>query len=577
LKTLAIIALSLTVAITAQSEIRNSSESPHPTGRTWIFLQPESLSPAELARRLEEASARLTPRARARRAKTLPYPYVRQCDLTPTAERLLAIEATGCKVVRAVRYVNAVVVVGDEPALATAKALPFVREVKPVMAFASSFVADQTISSPDLEGGLLVRPDRLNTTISEKKRTKSPLSKNSYVIADNADYGQSLNQSLLINVPAAHAEGYRGEGVLIGMQDTGFEYRNHRAFRNLQLIATYDFLNGDANVFDEDDQGSATHGTRTLSVIAGLDSGNYIGIAPLASFVLTKTENTESETPVEEDLWVEGLWFHDSLGVDVLSSSLSYRDWIDYSDLDGATAVTTRAADSAFAAGMVLVNSMGNTGMSEYPTNKLGVPADARGVIAVGGVTRDSSYWATSSQGPTFDGRIKPDVVAQASSVYAVSTLDNSSYATRSGTSYSAPTVAGVAALVVQANRELTSQQVMDILHQTSSQADSPDTLMGYGIVNALAAVVMAREMAVAWEPAPTTHKLFTLYPNPTNSRAMILRMGMSGGPLELRDMSGRLIDSRLTGGSLDLEGFPAGNYWVGSTLMGWQRLVLVR
>ncbi len=544
--------LTLVLAVVARGESLNPHSSPpRPTGRTWLYLKPEALSQDELSRRLEQAAARMTPRALARRAKTLAWPYVRVCDLPPSSERLQAIEATGCRVVRVVRYVGAVVVEGSESALNNSRSLSFVGDVQPVLAYASS--SDSSTADPPWSA----------VTIPET--------------ADNADYGESLTQSLLLNIPAAHDEGYHGEGVLIGVQDTGFETRRHIAFRNIDIVAAYDFLNDDPNVFDEGDLGVATHGTRVLSVIAGLDSGNYIGVAPMAQFVLTKTENSASETPIEEDIWVEGLWFHDSLGVDVLSSSLSYRDWHEYEDYDGRTSVTSRAADSAFAAGMVLVNSIGNTGFQDYPLNKMGVPADARGVISVGGVNRDSTRWTSSSQGPTYDGRIKPNVVAQSSAVYGVSTSDNTTYASRSGTSYSTPTVAGVAALIVQANPELRSDQVMDILHQTASQANTPDTLLGYGIANALAAVVMAREMGVERESARSTYNLFTLFPNPTNGRAMIVRLGIAGNRLELWDMSGKLIASDLMGNSINLNGYPAGSYWVGSAQAGWQRLALVK
>ncbi len=585
-------ALFATVVATAKASDFGSRVSPRTTGRTWLYLEPEDISTDELNSRLEEASRQLTPRARARRAKTLGYPWVRACDLPPSSERLRAIEATGCRVVRVVRYVNAVVVEGSEQSIAYAEALSFVSEAKPVMKFASFSTRNDLASGFSNRSDSFQRQERTESPLSKtapglQERTKSPPSKNALnpadrggsavEIADNADYGQSLPQSLMVNIPDAHAEGYHGEGVLIGVQDTGFEIRRHRCYRTIDVIAAFDFLNGDGNVFDEDDLGSSQHGTRTLSVIAGLDTGNYIGAAPLAQFVLTKTENSESETPIEEDIWVEGLWFHDSLGVDVLSSSLSYRDWHDYPDYDGRTAVTSRAADSAFAAGVVIVNSMGNTGYNAYPENKLGAPADARGVISVGGVMRDSSRWQSSSQGPTYDGRIKPDVVAQSSLVYTASTSDNVSYAGRSGTSFSTPTVAGVVALVIQANPELTSQQVMDIMHRTSSRADSPDTLTGYGIVDALAAVMLAEEMEVAWEPSPEAHSLFALYPNPTNGKAMIFRLGLDNSPFELRDINGRMVEAEMTSGSIDLDGFPAGSYWIGSTRVGWRRLVLLK
>jgi len=492
---------------------------PRETGRYWLFLEDERPSPAELERRLEQTARSLTPRARARRIKALGYPGVRPCDITPSPERIAEVEASGCRVIRFVRYLNALVVEGGDEALRRAGALDFIGLARPVLAFSNDCVLES------------LRPDECGLPTPR------------YSPDEQEIYGVSWRQVAMINIPAVHRVGLRGRGILIGMQDTGFNNLNHACFTSLNVIAAYDFLNHDPNVGDEGDLGSGSHGTRTLSVIAGLDSTRFIGVAPEALFALTKTENSNSETPVEEDYWVAGLWFHDSLGVDVLSSSVSYRDWYNYEQRDGETAPTTRAADSAAAAGMVIVNSMGNTGGHVWPNSKLGVPADARGVISVGGVSRDSSYWTSASQGPTFDGRIKPDVATLASSVYTASSSDDSNYYIRSGTSFSCPAVAGLAALVLEANGDLTPAQVMEVIHRTASHPDNPDTLTGYGIPNAWEAVLLARSLEVTVQLLLTSEVGLSVFPNPANSRATI-RFNAGNSPFStfMFDVRGRRI-----------------------------------
>jgi len=346
----------------------------------------------------------------------------------------------------------------------------------------------------------------------------------------------------LVNLPAAQQLGHMGRGVLVGFQDTGFDNLNHRCFRQLEVVATWDFVNGDPNVGNEGDVGLGYHGTRTLSVMAGLDSGRFIGAAPAAKYVLTKTENSTSETPIEEDYWVAGLWFHDSIGVEVLSSSLSYRDWYDWDDLDGRTAVTTRAADSAAAAGMVIVNSMGNTGEAAYPQTKMGAPADGFGVLSVGGVHSDGSYWERASQGPTRDGRIKPDFAALAVSVYTAANLNDTGYAVHSGTSFSCPAVAGIVALMLEANPALTPDGVREILRRTASRAGAPDTLTGWGLPDALAAVQAAIQSAAPVVPAAPLGWNMSAYPNPFNSGLTVVWNSGTPGRIGILDLAGRLI-----------------------------------
>lgn len=493
------------------------------TGRYWVFFAEEEISSTELDRRLDEAASQLTTRSIDRRRKVIHRePPIRKCDLAPDPERIAALETSGCEVVYILRYLNAVSVRVSQKTLPEIEQFDFVAGIKPVMAF-------------PIEGNLSLFEDDSESGIQLEKPSAR---------RDDPDtYGQSWTQSALVNIPLAHEAGYLGSDVLIGVQDAGFDNLNHNCFRFMDIIATYDFLNDDDNVADEGDIGFGRHGTRTLSVIAGLDSGSFVGAAPQAQYVLTKTENSESEQPFEEDVWVAGLWFHDSLGVDVLSSSLSYRAWYDYEDMDGNQAVTTIAADSAAAAGMVIVNSMGNTGLDNYPISKLGAPADGRMVIGVGGVISDSSRWRSSSQGPSYDGRIKPDVSALSSGVYTASNFSDVVYLPHNGTSFSCPIVAGVAALVLQANPDLTPTQVIDILHQTSSHFESPDTLIGYGIVNALAAVRRAEAMSVNGPALPCSEFSITAFPNPFNGTVIIqLQPEITHFLLELYDHSGRRI-----------------------------------
>jgi serine protease AprX len=274
--------------------------------------------------------------------------------------------------------------------------------------------------------------------------------------------------------------------------DAGFDNLAHPAFATLRIVATRDFVNRDDSVADGD-VGEGSHGTATLSVIGGFQPGQIIGPAYAASYILAKTENTESETPVEEDNWAAAVEWAESLGVDVISSSLGYltydRPFPSYTaaQLDGNTAISTRAADLAAERGVMVVNSAGNEGNAS--ANTLGAPADGNLVLAVGAVSSTGARASFSSVGPTADGRIKPDVAAQGVGVKVAQPDRGSSYTTANGTSFSCPLTAGVVALLVQANPSATVPQVFDALRSTASQATRPDNLLGYGIVDALAAL----------------------------------------------------------------------------------------
>ncbi|MDP8239349.1 MAG: S8/S53 family peptidase [Candidatus Hatepunaea meridiana] len=302
------------------------------------------------------------------------------------------------------------------------------------------------------------------------------------------NYGNSYRQNAFLNVPELHDRNYLGQGVLVGLTDTGFNNLDHNCFQELDVVASWDFVNDDDDVGDGDDNGNGDHGTRTLSVIAGFDPRRLIGIAPGASFVLAKTESTEWEREVEEDYWIAAIEWMDELGVEVVSSSLSYSDWYEYEDMDGETSPITIVADRAVSVGMVVVNSMGNSGRSRYPDNKMGAPADGYNVFAIGATNRDSTRAIFSSFGPTYDNRIKPDFTTFGVSVRAASPDNDNNYSINSGTSFSAPAIAGLCALLIQIDPYLTPLALRDLLRDVSHNAEEPDTLSGWGIPDGLAA-----------------------------------------------------------------------------------------
>jgi subtilisin family serine protease len=308
------------------------------------------------------------------------------------------------------------------------------------------------------------------------------------------DYGSSRGQLAQINVPAVHDLGLHGEGIVIAVLDSGFNNLAHEAFSTLEILDTRDFVNGDRDVSDGADKGRGDHGTQTLSVLGGFKPGQLIGPAFAAAFLLAKTENTESETPVEEDNWAAAAEWAEARGADVISSSLGYLDFDNpatsygFADMDGETAISTLAADRAAARGVVVVNSAGNSGFNASH-NTLGAPADGKRVIAVAAVTPGGIRTDFSSVGPSADGRIKPDLAAQGSLVKAASPGRADGYELVAGTSFSCPLTAGAAALLLQAHPTYKVDVVSDTLRTTASQAARPDTLLGWGIVDALAAI----------------------------------------------------------------------------------------
>ena len=311
------------------------------------------------------------------------------------------------------------------------------------------------------------------------------------------DYGSSYSQLDQINVPELHDMGYSGKGVLICMLDSGFNNLSHEAFASIDIIDTWDFVNNDAQVFEEpDDMGEGNHGTWTLGTIAGFKPGKLIGPAYNASFLLAKVENDEWERHVEEDHWIAGAEWADKKGADIISSSIGYRDAFTngeenytWEDFDGETTVISTGATIAAKKGILIVNCAGNEYEARPPFNTLVGPADCENILTVGAVTPNGNRVDFSSMGPTSDGRIKPDVMARGTQVYLTDVGAEDEYVYEYGTSFSTPLVAGTAALLLEAHPNWTNWQIMDALKNTAGQSDTPDFSFGWGIVDALKAV----------------------------------------------------------------------------------------
>ncbi len=302
-------------------------------------------------------------------------------------------------------------------------------------------------------------------------------------------YGSALQQLEMIKVPDVHDMGLTGKDVLICITDTGFK-TDHEVFTNLKVAGEYDFLRNDDDTENDpavDHADQHNHGTKVLSTMGAEKSGELYGAAFGATYLLAKTEDLIQEYAGEEDHWIAAVEWADSLGADIVSCSIGYLDWYTYADMDGNTSPMTIASDLAASRGIVICTSAGNERDNAW--YYITAPADGDSVISVGAVDNKEHIAAYSSAGPTYDGRIKPEVVAMGTGVRCADPDDNTGYEYGTGTSYSTPIVAGVCALILEAHPHWTPMQVREALMFTADKADNPDNLYGWGLVDALAAV----------------------------------------------------------------------------------------
>lgn len=469
----------------------------------WIYFTDKGMISEQT---LADVEQRLLPKARNRRWRQAlaGQRLVDKYDVPICKEYLTELKPLVVKIRQKSRWLNAISAEVTAGALKRIIELPFVEKLDIV------FIADAKSPIQDIQ------PASEPTMLKGK--------------TDSLNYGQSYAQNNQINVIPLHNLGYNGSGVLIAMLDAGFNNLEHEALRHLNILATWDFVNGDSIVWDEPGQmGSGNHGTYTLSALAGFKEGFLIGPAFGADFILAKTENTEWERHIEEDAWIAGAEWADSLGADIISSSLGYLNEFTYPDtnytwrdMDGNTTIVTKGADIAASRGILVVNSAGNEGAATPPQNTLIAPADGDSVMAVGSVTESGSRSLFSSMGPTVDGRIKPDVMARGSGTLCASPYDSAQYWNVSGTSLSCPLAAAAAALVWQVNPTFTNMQVLDALRHTASRSANPDNAYGWGIIDAYAAAFQVTSHRPIQNPVSEKFILYANYPNPFNPRTTI-------------------------------------------------------
>jgi len=451
------------------------------SGRHWVFLADKGHTTSEdqaraIAGLERESDAKTVERRRVRR--TDPGLFDAR-DLPVNAGYVAELVRAGATVKQRSKWLNAVSVEAmDAATLDAVRGLPFVTGISPVRSGRGT-LPEEVMREAGGAGG-----------VGE--------------FSGREFYGASRAQLDQIGVPAVHSVGGTGAGVVIGILDTGF-VTTHRAFnepgRPLRVRASFDFLNNDAVVGIEagDHPDQHRHGTWILGCIGAYWPDVLVGGAYDAEFVLCKTEDYANEVISEEDNYVAGLEFAEAHGADVCTSSLGYIDWYQPSQLDGATAITTRAVNIATANGLICVTAAGNNGHDANPaSNHLLAPADALKVISCGAADVQGAIAGFSSDGPSADGRIKPEVLACGVSTLTVSSRSDTDLGQVSGTSLSTPLVAAAVASLVSTMPCVSVDTMRSLVMGTASRASNPDPMFveGYGFVNAGAA--MTRGTCVA-------------------------------------------------------------------------------
>lgn len=447
----------------------------------------------------------LSPRALARRTRM--GIGIEENDLPVDPAYIRNIEQMGASIHARSKWFNSLAIhTQDTALLKRINALPFVKRIRPLGYY-------RAVTNSKLDDK---RP-KINT----KKHTSNY-------------YGEAFNQIRMLGGDVLHSFGYTGEGVHVAVFDGGFtDVYRMRAFDSLyanhRLLGTHDFVENDEQVYE-----SSHHGTNVLGTMATNMPYLMVGTAPEASYYLFKTEDVKGEFRIEEFNWVAALERADSLGVDVVNSSLGYTGFNDtlmsykYAQLNGATALSSRGANIGASKGLLIVNSAGNEGSG--PWHYIGTPADAPGVLAVAAVRPNGKRASFSSWGPTPDGRIKPDIAAQGRFT-VVPAIHEYDVTRTNGTSFSSPVMAGMVASLRSAFPDLTGEQLKQAIRQSGSIATEPDSSLGYGIPNFFfayislldASIILDQQGRLYYTPLPIDDQLHLFIERP------------KGTPVELR------------------------------------------
>ncbi len=452
---------------------------------------------------LSEPEKYLSDRAIARRIRTN-TPVVLE-DIPVNATYVAQVRATGAFTFFTSRWLNALLVEATPAQIGSIMILPFVSK------------AEMVAPGKKLIGGRLKNVKQKNTTPASTASTA---------------------QLQMLGLDQMHTDGYFGAGVLVSFFDGGFPGVNAAApfqpiFTDNRIKLTQDFVANSGNVYQYD-----KHGTEVFSIVAGLKAAAFEGGAYKASYMLFVTEDPKSEYRVEEYNWLFAAEKSDSAGTDVIHSSLGYNTFddpaMDYktSDLNGKTAIVSKAASMALARGIIVVVSAGNEGNNSW--HLVTPPADVNGVLAVGAVTYGGARVNFSSTGPTADGRIKPDVVAVGSSTSVIE--PDGTIGTASGTSVAAPLVTSLVSGLMEKYPSLLPGEIIKAVAMSASKSTSPDNFLGYGIPNYIA-------VKNYLESISATEDIF-LYPNPADSSLSLSFKTLPQGDVDLTfyDAQGKLI-----------------------------------
>ncbi len=369
--------------------------------------------------------------------------------------------AAGITVKAKSKWLNALHIQGSQASIANLLSLNFVNTIQ---------YANKSLNT----SGKNERPEKIVQKITKLNFTT------------DFNYGNAANQIQMLKGDVLHQYNFTGEGMQIAIIDAGFpNVDKFAAFQRLrdnnQILGGYDFVNRNENFYTGN-----YHGMSVLSAIAGYVDSQFIGTAPDAKFYLFISEDSANETPLEESLWVEAAEKADSLGVDVINTSLGYTTFDNpkynyvYADMDGKTTFISRGAEIAFSRGMIVVNSAGNEGDAAW--HYISAPADAASVLSIGAVNATGVIASFSSYGPTSDNRVKPDVCAQGAGVYIIN--PSGTIATSNGTSFSSPVLTGVVACLWQAFPTKTNAEIIKMVKESAHLYTSPTAQEGYGIPN---------------------------------------------------------------------------------------------
>jgi serine protease AprX len=409
----------------------------------------------------DEVLNSLSDRSIERRKKNLGEQVILEGDLPINKNYIEKLEAIGAEIVHELKWFNAVSCYLDENEFEQIKQLDFIKKINAVKTLTYRKVEESFSHDKSFQ------------------KTESSL----------LNYGNSLGQMELSDVPVLHDHNINGEGVIVGLLDSGFKTDENNAFANMTILATKDYVFGDDDVGNDND---ANHGTGVLSITGGFEEGRLIGPAFNSHFLLAKTENIFEEVNLEEDNFAAAVEWMEAQGVDIISSSLGYSDFdtgqrsYTYADMDGQTTLVTRAYEAAFDRGVVTITSAGNEGNRSWKF--ITAPGDGANTITVGSVNSNNELAASSSRGPTSDGRLKPEVLAQGVGVFLARPGQNS-YVNSNGTSFSAPIVAGITAQLLSVHPHLTNKQIRQIIIESGDNADQPNNDRGYGLLSAKRAV----------------------------------------------------------------------------------------